>query len=146
MDKEDLLAMKPSITRYRKKISGPWALAIDGQSHKEEMIEPGAVALMYEAYLLVASKTDPHYALRFIRMLADNMDDVRNIIIGMWYRHRPFTNSIMCSGKPSGDGQCGDIPRKVGARSRNGISKRSALGVGYLHVQRAGTHMRNGNG
>ncbi len=44
------------------------------------MIQPVAVALMYEAYVLVGSRTDPYYALHLIRMLADNMDDVRNII------------------------------------------------------------------
>lgn len=80
MDKEDLLQMKPSITRYQREIRGTWGLAITDRSQKEEMIEPGAIALMYEAYLLIASKTDPHYALRFIEMIAGNMDAVRNII------------------------------------------------------------------
>ena len=46
----------------------------------EPVAEPGAVALMYEAYLLVATKTNPHYALTFLRTVTDHLVDVRNII------------------------------------------------------------------
>ncbi len=80
MNKDDLLAMKPSITRYRNELSGIHALALDRRSQHEEMIEPAAVALMYETYLLVATKTNQHYALAFMRDLMDHLIDVRNII------------------------------------------------------------------
>ena len=80
MDKDDLLAMKPSITRYRNEVSGVQALSLDRQSQHEEMIEPGAIALMYEAYALLANTTNPHYALTFLRMVTDHFVDVRNMM------------------------------------------------------------------
>ena len=81
MDKDDLFAMKPSITRYHHEISGVHALAIDRRSQHEEMIEPGAIALMYEAYVLLAINTNPHHALTFLRMVTDNFVDVRNMML-----------------------------------------------------------------
>ena len=80
MDKDDILAMKPSITRYHNEISGVQALAIDRRSQHEEMIEPGAIAMMYEAYKLLENNTNPHYALTFLRTVMDQFVDVRNIM------------------------------------------------------------------
>ena len=80
LDKDDLLQMIPSITRYRNEISGVQALAVDRRSRQEEMIEPGAAALMYEAYKLVAANTNPHYALAVIQMLSEHMIDIRNMM------------------------------------------------------------------
>ncbi len=81
MDKDDLLAMKPSITRYHQEISGIQALAIDRRSQHEEMIEPGAIALMYEAYCLLENNSNPHHALNVLRMVTDNFIDVRNMML-----------------------------------------------------------------
>ncbi len=80
MDKDDFLAMKPSIDRYRQTISGIHALAVDRQSQNEEMIEAGAIAMIYEAYLLLAVKTNPHYAQAVLRMVTDDFIDIRNMM------------------------------------------------------------------
>lgn len=80
MDKDDFPQMKPSITRYLNEITGIHALALDRRSQHEEMIEPAAAALMYETYFLVATKTNPHYAMALMRMLMDHLGDIRNII------------------------------------------------------------------
>ncbi len=80
MDKDDYLQMKPSIIRFREAVSGAQALAADRQSQKEEMIEAGAIAMIYEAYLLVAMKTNPHYAHAVLRMVTDDFIDIRNMM------------------------------------------------------------------